>query len=93
MTDYLERLEARLRQIAPDNTAEFPIALTKTKTEHGYVWIVDISIVAARAEYSLEARDPDPTQALRKAWISLNSHEARARDAAHAELRLRFKTA
>lgn len=71
----LHYLEKRIAAIAPGNTAEFPLCITKEKDEHGiWGWVVDVSIrIPGVTEYEVAGVARTITGALRRALLGLNN--------------------
>lgn len=68
-------LEARVKERAPVNVAEYPISTAYQQDERGdWVWVVDIHIHIPRVtEYEVTASDATFAGAIRKAYLGLNN--------------------
>lgn len=68
-------LEERLSLIAPDNTAEMPIACAKERDVNGeWAWTVDVHVRLPHvAEYEVTGVGRTLAAALRRAYLGLNS--------------------
>lgn len=84
-TATLTALEARVASIAPENLAPIPIAMSLERQDDGQLmWRVDVHIKIYRVtEYDVEGWGISPPDALRRAYLALNS-EARLRGLANA---------
>lgn len=84
--ETLALLEERLLLIAPDNTADIPIASSKERQEDGtFAWGVHVHVkVPYVTEYDIEAYGKTYAGALRRAYLGLNNEANLRRHAAKA---------